>query len=54
MWHQETRRYVFNPHKLVQDVKTGIQLSDPNSVLEGNIEPLIGAYINIRQPFDTV
>ncbi|KAM7500107.1 hypothetical protein LguiA_024521 [Lonicera macranthoides] len=54
MWHQETRRYVFSPHKLVQDVKTGIQLSDPNSVLEGNIEPLIGASINIRQPFDTV
>lgn len=54
MWHQETRRYVFTPYKLVQDIKTGIQLPDLNSVLDGNIEPLIGAHINTRQPCDMV
>ncbi|KAK9289867.1 hypothetical protein L1049_008028 [Liquidambar formosana] len=54
MWHQETRRYVFHPYKLVQDVKTGIQLPDLNSVLDGNIEPLIGAHINIRRSNDWV
>ncbi|XP_057982664.1 peptide chain release factor PrfB3, chloroplastic [Malania oleifera] len=46
---QQTRKYVFHPYKLVQDVKTGIQLHDLNSVLNGNIEPFIGAHINIRQ-----
>ncbi|CAK9153535.1 unnamed protein product [Ilex paraguariensis] len=44
----EIRRYVFHPNKLVQDVKTGIQLPDLNAVLNGNIGPLIGAHINIR------
>lgn len=53
-WHQQTRRYMFHPHKLVQDVKTGIQLPDLNSVLDGNIEPLITANINSRQACDIV
>ena len=52
LWNQETRRYVFHPNRLVQDVKTGIQLPDLNSVLDGNIEPLIGANISMRQPSD--
>ncbi|KAF5181308.1 Peptide chain release factor prfb3 protein [Thalictrum thalictroides] len=45
---QETRRYIFDPYKLVQDVKTGIQLPGLNSILDGNIEPIIGAHISTR------
>ncbi|KAK9075881.1 hypothetical protein SSX86_004210 [Deinandra increscens subsp. villosa] len=51
-WHQETRRYVFRPYKLVQDVKTGIQLADPNFVLNGNLDPFISAHINNRHVCD--
>lgn len=51
-WHQETRRYVFRPYKLVQDVKTGIQLADPNFVLNGNLDPFISAHINNRHACD--
>ncbi|XP_058210815.1 peptide chain release factor PrfB3, chloroplastic [Rhododendron vialii] len=54
LWNQQTRRYIFSPHKLVQDVKTGIHLPDLNSVLDGNIEPLIVANMNSRQDCDTV
>ncbi|XP_009346980.2 peptide chain release factor PrfB3, chloroplastic [Pyrus x bretschneideri] len=49
LWEKETRRYMSYPHKLVKDVKTGIQLPDLMSVLDGNLEPLIGAHINTRQ-----
>lgn len=52
IWRQETRRYVFRPYKLVQDVKTGIQLADPNFVLNGNLEPFISAHINNRHVCD--
>ncbi|XP_009798149.1 peptide chain release factor PrfB3, chloroplastic isoform X3 [Nicotiana sylvestris] len=48
-WNQVARRYVFHPNKLVEDVKTGIQLSDLTAVLNGNIEPFIGAHINSRR-----
>ncbi|KAL5202514.1 hypothetical protein ABZP36_013466 [Zizania latifolia] len=37
----ETRRYKFGPHKLVHDLNTGLQLSEMNSVLEGDINPFI-------------
>ncbi|XP_039028428.1 peptide chain release factor PrfB3, chloroplastic-like isoform X2 [Hibiscus syriacus] len=49
IWQKETRRYMFHPGKLVRDVKTGLELPDLNSVLDGNIEPFIAAYINTRQ-----
>ena len=52
MWKLETRRYVFHPNRLVQDVRTGIQLPDLNSALDGNIEPLIEANISMRQASD--
>ncbi|XP_034920097.1 peptide chain release factor PrfB3, chloroplastic isoform X2 [Populus alba] len=48
VWQKETRRYVSQPYKLVQDVRTGIELPDLNSILDGNINTLIGAHINIR------
>ncbi|XP_055808991.1 peptide chain release factor PrfB3, chloroplastic isoform X2 [Solanum dulcamara] len=48
-WNQVIRRYVFHPNKLVEDMKTGVQLSDLTSVLNGNIEPFIGAHINSRR-----
>ncbi|KAI5318120.1 hypothetical protein L3X38_037828 [Prunus dulcis] len=49
LWQKETRTYMYHPHKLVKDVKTGIQLPDLMSVLNGNLEPLIVAHINSRQ-----
>lgn len=49
VWQKETRRYMSHPQKLVEDVKTGIELPDLMSVLDGNLEPLIAAHINTRQ-----
>lgn len=48
LWEEETRRYVSYPYKLVHDVKTGIEVLGLNSVLDGNIGPLIAAHINTR------
>lgn len=46
---QETRRYVFYPNKLVQDLKTGVEMPDLDAVLNGSIEPLLNAHIAMRQ-----
>lgn len=46
---RETRRYTFGPQKLVHDLNTGIQLSDLNLVLEGDIEQFIRGRIIARQ-----
>ncbi|XP_047095418.1 peptide chain release factor PrfB3, chloroplastic isoform X1 [Lolium rigidum] len=47
-YYRETRRYTFGPQELVHDLNTGIQLSDLNSVLEGDIEPFIRGRIISR------
>ncbi|KAK8651437.1 hypothetical protein V6N13_141038 [Hibiscus sabdariffa] len=54
VWEKETRRYMFHPGKLVRDVKTGLELPDLNSVLDGNIEPFIVAHINTRHSNFTI
>lgn len=47
LWKQVTRRYMLQPYKLVEDVKTGIQTPDLNSVLNGNINLFIAAHASL-------
>lgn len=48
-WDHETREYMFRPQKSVRDLRTGIQLLDLNSVLDGNIDTFISSHISFRQ-----
>uniref|UniRef100_J3M6L2 Peptide chain release factor domain-containing protein n=1 Tax=Oryza brachyantha TaxID=4533 RepID=J3M6L2_ORYBR len=48
LYRRETRRYKFGPQKLVHDLNTGLQLSELNSVLEGDIDPFIRGRITSR------
>ncbi|KAL5067151.1 hypothetical protein RYX36_018038 [Vicia faba] len=49
LWEEETRRYVSHPYKLVHDVKTGVEMLDLNTVLDGNIGPFVAAHISTRE-----
>ncbi|XP_039154987.1 peptide chain release factor PrfB3, chloroplastic isoform X1 [Eucalyptus grandis] len=48
VWRDKVRRYVLYPRKHVKDVRSGVEMPDLYSVLDGNIEPLIGAHIQMR------
>jgi len=48
IWRDKVRRYVLYPRKHVKDVRSGVETPDLYSVLDGNIEPLIGAHIQMR------
>lgn len=45
---QETRRYVFQPNKMVHDLKSAVQVPQLQAILNGNIDSLIAAYIKSR------
>lgn len=47
-WGQQTRNYVFHPYKLVKDLRTGYETSDITSVMDGDLEPFIRAYLKYK------
>ncbi|XP_052187175.1 peptide chain release factor PrfB1, chloroplastic isoform X1 [Diospyros lotus] len=47
-WGQQIRNYVFHPYKLVKDVRTAHETSNIISVMDGELDPFIKAYLKYK------
>jgi peptide chain release factor 2 len=45
-WGNQIRSYVVHPYNQVKDLRTGYESSDPNSVLDGDLDDFMNAYLS--------
>jgi peptide chain release factor 2 len=49
-WGNQIRSYVFQPYRMVKDLRTGEQTSDVQGVMDGNLDPFVNAWLRAGCP----
>ena len=44
-WGSQIRNYVLHPYKLVKDLRTDVESTNPNAVLDGDINEFLKSYL---------
>ena len=49
-WGNQIRSYVFQPYRMVKDLRTGYQTSDVQGVMDGDLDPFVSAWLRAGCP----
>jgi peptide chain release factor 2 len=44
-WGNQIRSYVFQPYRMVKDLRTGIESSNVQAVMDGDLDPFVNGWL---------
>ena len=51
-WGNQIRSYVFQPYRMVKDLRTNVQASDVQGVMDGELDPFVNGWLRAGCPTD--
>jgi peptide chain release factor 2 len=49
-WGNQIRSYVFQPYRMVKDLRTGVETSDVQGVMDGSLDPFVNGWLRAGSP----
>ena len=49
-WGHQIRSYVFQPYRMVKDLRTGEETSNVQGVMDGDLDPFVNAWLRAGCP----
>ena len=49
-WGNQIRSYVFQPYRMVKDLRTNVQASDVQAVMDGELDPFVNGWLRAGCP----
>jgi peptide chain release factor 2 len=49
-WGNQIRSYVFQPYRMVKDLRTGVETSNVQGVMDGDLDPFVNTWLKSGCP----